>query len=79
MNQRRPPLPQAPTMILLRPGDRVMVVLHEDPGEDEALTYSEALHDSFPGVEFVIVGGVTGIAALPAEPRPKKRPRRPTR
>lgn len=72
-------LSQTPTMILLRPGDRVMVVLHEDPGEDEALSYSEALHESFPGVEFIIVGGVTGIAALPAEPRPKKRARRPSR
>lgn len=72
-------LPQAPTMILLRPGDRVMVVLTQDPGEDEALSYSEALHESFPGVEFVIVGGVTGIAVQPAEPRPKKRPRRPSR
>lgn len=72
-------LPQAPTMILLRPGDRVMVVLNEDPGQDEALTYSEALHESFPGVEFVIVGGVTGVAVLPAEPRPKKVARRPSR
>lgn len=70
-------LPQAPTMILLRPGDRVMVVLTQDPGEDEALGYSESLHESFPGVEFIIVGGVTGIAVQAAEVRPKKRARRP--
>jgi hypothetical protein len=70
-------LPQTPAMILLRPGDRVMILLNEDPGEDEALGYSEALHESFPGVEFVIVGGVTGVAMLPAEPKPKKVARRP--
>lgn len=72
-------LPETPTMILLRPGDRVMVVLVEDPGEDEALGYAEALQESFPGVEFVIVGGVTGLAVQPAEPRPKRRQRRPSR
>lgn len=65
-------LPQSPTMILLRPGDRVMVLLNEDPGEDEAIEYAEQLHDCFPGVQFVIVGGVTGVAVQPAEPTPKK-------
>lgn len=69
-------LPQAPTMILLRPGDRVMVVLTEDPEEDTAVEYSNQLHECFPGVEFVIVGGVTGVAVLPAEPKPKKVARR---
>lgn len=69
-------LPQAPTMILLRPGDRVMVVLVEDPPEEEALGYAEALQDAFPGVEFVVVGGVTGIAVQPTEPKPKKVGRR---
>lgn len=56
-----------------------MVVLVEDPGEDEALGYAEALQESFPGVEFVIVGGVTGLAVQAAEPRPKRRQRRPSR
>lgn len=70
-------LPETPTMILLRPGDRVMVVLHEDPEEEQALEYAAALQESFPGVEFVIVGGVVGVAAMAAEPRPKKVPRRP--
>lgn len=49
-------------MVVLRPGDRVLLALIEEPAESDARDYAQALHDAFPGVEFVIAGGVSGMA-----------------
>lgn len=53
-----------PVMVVLRPGDQVLVCLNQDPSPEEAQLWSQQLHDSFRGVEFVIAGGVAGIAVL---------------
>lgn len=51
-------------MIILRPGDRVLVTLVDDPDAELANEFADALHDQFPGVEFTIMGGVAGIAVM---------------
>lgn len=61
-----------PALIVLRPGDRVLVTLVDDPESDLANTFADALHESFPGVEFVIMGGVAGLAVMTgAQPSPQ--------
>lgn len=50
-----------PAMLVLRPGDHVMVCLVDDPSPDEAREWTRALSQSFRGVEFTLVGGVSGI------------------
>jgi hypothetical protein len=52
---------QAPAMIVLRPGDKVLVTLVEDPTQKEADGLAATLRGSFPGVDFVVIGGVAGI------------------
>ena len=51
----------SPPMVVLRPGDRVLVTLagESDPEVVQAITAT--LQDSFPGVEFVVMDGVTSI------------------
>lgn len=51
-----------PAMIVLRPGDKVLVALASEPTADEAAAMARTLRKSFPRVDFVIVGGVAGIA-----------------
>lgn len=50
-----------PPMIVLRPGDRVLVTLNDEPEDDNRIAMLAGLRDSFPGVEFVIMTGVSGI------------------
>lgn len=45
-------------MVLLRSGDRVLLTLTGDPDPGEAESLAEALHAIYPGVQFVVVGGV---------------------
>ena len=51
----------SPPMVVLRPGDRVLVALagESDPEVVQAITAT--LQDSFPGVEFVVMDGVVSI------------------
>ena len=64
------PDPAAPTAetdavsaLVLRPGDRVLVGLSIDVMAREDLQeIVRQLHDRFPGVEFTVVSGVTGLA-----------------
>lgn len=67
--------PRHPAMVVLRPGDQVLVTLVEDPDEDVAQAMAHTLHQSFPGVEFVLMGGVAGIAVQAGAPpmRPVRR------
>ncbi|GGK61336.1 hypothetical protein Sme01_03030 [Sphaerisporangium melleum] len=58
--QPRPPS-EPPVLIVLRPGDKVLVALVEDPGEAEAKDLANTLQASFPGVSFTVAGGVAGI------------------
>lgn len=50
-----------PAMVVLRPGDNVLVTLADD-NPDECSTVLAALRSSFPGVDFTLLSGVTGIA-----------------
>lgn len=59
-----------PAMVVLRPGDTVLLALHEDPPDELAQQWSHALHTSFRGVSFTIVGGVAGMAVKPGERAP---------
>ncbi len=59
---------RVPAMIVMRPGDQVLVTLVEDPDEDVAQAMAHTLHQSFPGVEFVLMGGVAGVALLAGKP-----------
>lgn len=61
-----------PTMIVLRPGDKVLVTLVDDPDPEDANEYARVLRDSFPGTEFVIFGGVSGFVVQP--PSVQKKP-----
>lgn len=54
----------APAMLVLRPGDKVLVCLHDDPPPEEAQEWARQLHQAFRGVEFTVAGGVAGLAVL---------------
>jgi protein involved in polysaccharide export with SLBB domain len=54
-----------PAMIVLRPGDRVLVTLAEDPGEHACKEIVAELRRSFRGCEFTILSGVTTVAVEP--------------
>jgi len=64
-NPPPPPVERnAPAMLVLRPGDKVLVCLHDDPSPEEAQEWARQLHGAFKGVEFTIAGGVAGLAVL---------------
>lgn len=63
---------QSAAMIVLRRGDRVLVTMVEDPEAEDAAQYLDFLTKSFPGVEFVLLGGVAAVAVLPGEPTAKE-------
>lgn len=54
----------APTMVVLRPGDHVLVCLVDDLPPEEAQEWARSLHMAFRGIEFTIAGGVAGLAIL---------------
>ena len=62
---------QDPAIVVLRRGDKVLVAMREEPEPEDGLSYIEALHDNFPGVEFVLLGGVAGLALMPGEKKPE--------
>jgi hypothetical protein len=49
-------------MVVLRPGDKVLVTLTDEPQPDDLKQASADLKAAFPGVEFVLMTGVAGIA-----------------
>lgn len=56
-----------PAMLVLRPGDEVLVTLAEDPDPDTATNTALALRKHFPGVDFLIATGITGIVVAPPD------------
>lgn len=54
-----------PALILLRPGDKVLVTLAADPGEHACKEIVAELRRSFRGCEFTILAGVTTVAVQP--------------
>lgn len=55
---------QAPAVVVLRTGDRVLIALTEDPPVEDVHEYLVGLAGAFPGVQFVVMGGVAGMAIL---------------
>lgn len=69
--------PQSPAVVVLRKGDRVLIAMAEDPSDDDAHSYMSGLTRSFPGVEFVLLGNVAGMAIQPGEGAPEASRARP--
>lgn len=57
-------MPADPPMVVLRPGDRVLIAMSVDPDPDEAQSWAHTLHQAFPGVEFTFLGGVAALAVM---------------
>ena len=51
----------SPPMVVLRPGDRVLVTLAGESDPEEVQEITATLQDAFPGVEFVVMDGVASI------------------
>lgn len=59
-----------PAMIVLRPGDKVLVTLAEDPGHEACRQILDQLRRAFRGCDFTLLSGVTAVAVQPG-PAPK--------
>lgn len=47
----------------IEPGDRVLLTVAEDTAKyEESQRLLDEIRDRFPGVEFTLVGGVSGVA-----------------
>lgn len=57
----------SPPMVVLRPGDRVLIVLGGESDAEQVEQVSVTLRESFPGVEFVVMDGVTSICVQAGE------------
>ena len=51
----------SPPMVVLRPGDRVLVTLTEEIVQADVDEMAYALRQAFPGVDFTILTGVASI------------------
>lgn len=51
-----------PPMVVLRPGDRVLIALTDDIPAVEVQAFTAELRRSFPTVSFVVIGGIAGVA-----------------
>lgn len=49
-------------MVVLRPGDRVLVCLTGEVDQDTSNEIAYALRRSFPGTDFTVLSGVAGVA-----------------
>lgn len=54
-----------PALIVLRPGDKVLVTLADEVDDETAKTVLTTLRRSFRGCEFTILAGVTAVAVQP--------------
>lgn len=50
-----------PPMVVLRPGDKVLITLEGEPPAADVQEITLTLREAFPGVEFVVLDGVQGI------------------
>lgn len=56
-----------PALVVLRPGDKVLVTLSEDPTPQDAHTVMATLRKAFPGVAFTLLSGVSALAIAAPE------------
>lgn len=52
----------SPPMVVLRPGDKVLIALTDDPPGEEITEFTAQLRRSFPTVSFTVIGGIAGVA-----------------
>lgn len=52
----------SPPMVVLRPGDKVLIALVDDPPGEEITQFTAQLRRSFPTVSFTVIGGIAGVA-----------------
>lgn len=64
---------QSPAVVVLRKGDKVLIAMAEDPTPEDGHEYMKGLTGAFPGVEFVVLGNVAGLAILPGQPPRKEK------
>lgn len=50
-----------PPMVVLRPGDKVLIALQGESPAEDITQITSTLQESFPGVEFVVMDGVRSI------------------
>lgn len=70
-------LQTSPPMVVLRPGDRVLVTLTEDPGAEECQHVAAELRKAFPGVDVTVLAGVASICVQGGQqpwPEPASKP-----
>lgn len=53
-----------PAMICLRPGDRVLVTLTDDPDPETLADIAAGLRKGFPGVDFTVISGIASLAVM---------------
>lgn len=56
-----------PAMVVLRPGDKVLVTLNDEPSLEDAQMVLSDLRKSFPGVEFTLLAGISSLAVAAPE------------
>ena len=56
-----------PPMVVLRPGDKVLIALEGEPPAAEVREITVTLREAFPGVEFVVMDGVQSICVSGGE------------
>lgn len=54
-----------PPMLVLRPGDRVLVAFTDEPDTGVTDQIVSGLRRSFPGVDFTVLTGVASVAVQP--------------
>lgn len=59
--------PTATPLLVLRPGDNVLLTLVEDLDPEETKDMVGKLRESFPGVHFTIVAGVSSVLVQPPQ------------
>lgn len=52
----------SPPMVVLRPGDRVLVTFVDEPPQETTNEIAASLRKTFPGVDFTVLTGVASIA-----------------
>lgn len=52
----------APPLVVLRPGDRVLIAFTDEPDQETTNTIAASLRRTFPGVDFTVLTGVASIA-----------------
>lgn len=58
---------ESPALIVLRPGDKVLIALTDDPGPEGCAQVAAALKNSFPDCDFTVLAGVAGLLVQPPQ------------